>query len=256
MKLPQHVRIVEVGPRDGLQNEKQVVSTDTKVELIARLGAAGLPAIEATSFVSPKWVPQMAGSDEVLRFNRMQVEILREHAPGRPVSHNFMLFFTEFDHHKVAADLDFVGWDSYPLGALEMFWFGEAEKRRWLRTGHPDFAAFHHDLYRGMSREPFWVMEQQPGPVNWAHWNPSPKEGMVRLWTWEAFAHGADVVSYFRWRQAPFAQEQMHAGLNTPDNQLDSGGFEAAQVAEELSRVPVLRSQPPEPREPSVDDVA
>ncbi len=66
MKLPQHVRIVEVGPRDGLQNEKQVVSTDTKVELIARLGAAGLPAIEATSFVSPKWVPQMGDNAEVM----------------------------------------------------------------------------------------------------------------------------------------------------------------------------------------------
>ena len=182
-------------------------------------------------------------SDEVVRFNRMQVEILREHAPGRPMSHNFMLFFTEFDHHKVAADLDFVGWDSYPLGALEMFWFSDEEKRRWLRTGHPDFAAFHHDLYRGMSRLPFWVMEQQPGPVNWAHWNPSPKDGMVRLWTWEAFAHGAGVVSYFRWRQAPFAQEQMHAGLNTPDNQLDAGGIEAAQVADELGRVPVVKSE-------------
>ena len=183
-------------------------------------------------------------SDEVVRFNRMQVEILREHAPGRPVSHNFMLFFTEFDHRKVAADLDFVGWDSYPLGALEMFWFSDEEKRRWLRTGHPDFAAFHHDLYRGMSRLPFWVMEQQPGPVNWAHWNPSPKDGMVRLWTWEAFAHGAGVVSYFRWRQAPFAQEQMHAGLNTPDNRPDAGGIEAAQVAHELGQVPVLPSQP------------
>lgn len=182
-------------------------------------------------------------SDEVVRFNRMQVEILREHAPGKPVAHNFMLFFTEFDHHKVAADLDFVGWDSYPLGALEMFWFDEDQKRRWLRTGHPDFAAFHHDLYRGMSRLPFWVMEQQPGPVNWAHWNPSPLDGMVRLWTWEAFAHGAGVVSYFRWRQAPFAQEQMHAGLNTPDHELDTGGLEAAQVAEELGRVPTVASE-------------
>ena len=66
MNLPQRVRIVEVGPRDGLQNEKQIVSTDTKVELIARLGAAGLPAIEATSFVSPKWVPQMGDNAEVI----------------------------------------------------------------------------------------------------------------------------------------------------------------------------------------------
>ena len=67
MTLPTHVRLVEMGPRDGLQNEKQVVSTETKVELIARLGAAGLPAIEATSFVSPKWVPQMGDNAEVMR---------------------------------------------------------------------------------------------------------------------------------------------------------------------------------------------
>ncbi|MBS0367570.1 MAG: hydroxymethylglutaryl-CoA lyase [Proteobacteria bacterium] len=66
MNLPQRVRIVEVGPRDGLQNEKKLVSTDTKVELIARLGAAGLKAIEATAFVSPKWVPQMGDNAEVM----------------------------------------------------------------------------------------------------------------------------------------------------------------------------------------------
>ena len=66
MNLPQRVRIVDVGPRDGLQNEKKLVSTDTKVELIARLGAAGLKAIEATSFVSPKWVPQMGDNSEVM----------------------------------------------------------------------------------------------------------------------------------------------------------------------------------------------
>ncbi|MDY0014547.1 MAG: hydroxymethylglutaryl-CoA lyase [Rhodocyclaceae bacterium] len=66
MSLPTSVRIVEVGPRDGLQNEKQVVPTATKVELIARLGRAGLKSIEATSFVSPKWVPQMGDNAEVM----------------------------------------------------------------------------------------------------------------------------------------------------------------------------------------------
>ncbi|KDQ12422.1 hypothetical protein BOTBODRAFT_176371 [Botryobasidium botryosum FD-172 SS1] len=60
------VRIVEVGPRDGLQNEPSPVSLETKIELINKLGDAGLPAIEAGSFVSPKWVPQMAGTSEVL----------------------------------------------------------------------------------------------------------------------------------------------------------------------------------------------
>ncbi|WP_430230776.1 beta-galactosidase [Paraburkholderia tropica] len=176
-------------------------------------------------------------SDEVQRYNRMQVDIIRAHSPGRPIAHNFMQLFTEFDHYKVAADLDVASWDSYPLGALEEQWYAPDVKARYLRTGHPDFASFNHDVYRGMSKLPFWVMEQQPGPVNWAQWNPAPLPGMVRLWSWEAFAHGAGCVSYFRWRQAPFAQEQMHAGLNTPDNRLDIGGSEAARVAEEIRTV-------------------
>lgn len=66
MTAPQ-VRIVEVGPRDGLQNEKTLVPTATKIELIERLARAGLRSIEATAFVSPKWVPQMADQAEVLR---------------------------------------------------------------------------------------------------------------------------------------------------------------------------------------------
>jgi hydroxymethylglutaryl-CoA lyase len=61
------VRIVEMGPRDGLQNEKQLVSLATKLELIERLAAAGLREIEATSFVSPKWVPQMGDHDALMR---------------------------------------------------------------------------------------------------------------------------------------------------------------------------------------------
>ena len=60
-------RLVEVGPRDGLQNEQQTVTTETKLELIARLGAAGVSAIEATSFVSPKWIPQMGDHDAIMR---------------------------------------------------------------------------------------------------------------------------------------------------------------------------------------------
>jgi hydroxymethylglutaryl-CoA lyase len=64
--LPKKVRIVEVGPRDGLQNEKMEVPTKVKLELIGRLADAGLPAVEATAFVSPKWIPQMADHTEVL----------------------------------------------------------------------------------------------------------------------------------------------------------------------------------------------
>jgi beta-galactosidase len=178
---------------------------------------------------------QRFSSDQVLAFNREQVDILRAHSPGRDITHNAMGFVTSFDHHALGRDLDVVTWDSYPLGFLEQFWFSEAEKLRYARQGHPDIAAFHHDLYRGCGRGRFAVMEQQPGPVNWAARNPAPLPGMVRLWTLEAMAHGAEFVAYFRWRQAPFAQEQMHAGLLRPDRVDDIGAHEARAVAADIA---------------------
>src|SRR5512145_656177 len=66
MSLPTRVRIVDVGPRDGLQNEKQMIPADIKVELVDRLTDAGFQQIEVTSFVSPKWVPQMSDAAEVM----------------------------------------------------------------------------------------------------------------------------------------------------------------------------------------------
>lgn len=66
MSLPSKVRLFEVGPRDGLQNEKDIVPVEVKVGLIDRLTAAGLPVVEATSFVSPKWIPQLADAAQVL----------------------------------------------------------------------------------------------------------------------------------------------------------------------------------------------
>lgn len=184
-------------------------------------------------------------SEQVVAFNRAQVEIIRKHSPGRAIVHNFMGFFTQFDHHDVAADLDVATWDSYPLGFLEQFWFGSDDKRRFARQGHPDIAAFHHDLYRGVGRGRWWVMEQQPGPVNWARWNPAPLPGMVRLWTLEALAHGAELVSYFRWRQVPFGQEQLHAGLQRPDRSFAAGAEEVRQAGRDiavLGDVPVCAS--------------
>lgn len=178
------------------------------------------------------------GSDEVVDFNREQVEIIRRESPGRLITHNFMGFFTEFDHYKVSEDLDVASLDSYPIGFTQMFFLNDQEKSMWAETGHPDIPSFHYDLYRGMcAQNKWWVMEQQPGPVNWAHWNPIPKDGMVRLWSWQAMAHGCDLVSYFRWRQAPFAQEQMHAGLLASDSSEAQGAAEVRQLAKELQNL-------------------
>ncbi len=175
-------------------------------------------------------------SDQVASFNKVQADIIRRFSPGRDVIHNFMGRTLAFDHYDVGADLDVSSWDSYPLGFLDDRSDRPAEFRlKFLRSGDPDFQAFHHDLYRSTSGGRWWIMEQQPGPVNWAPHNPAPQDGMVRLWSWEAFAHGAGVVSYFRWRQAPFAQEQMHAGLLRPDSVEAPGFHEARQVAREIA---------------------
>lgn len=198
-----------------------------------------LPNLTVTEANPAHWLDfRRFSSDQVVRFNRRQANILRTASPGRDIVHNFMGFFTQFDHHAVGRDLDVVSWDSYPLGFLEQFWFSEEEKQSYYRQGHPDIAAFHHDLYRGCQQQGrWWVMEQQPGPVNWAQFNPAPLPGMVRLWTLEAMAHGAELVSYFRWRQAPFAQEQMHAGLLRPDRVDDQGAFEARQAAQDIAAI-------------------
>lgn len=177
-------------------------------------------------------------SDMVVEFNRVQTEIIRKHS-AYPISHNFMGMITDFDHFAVGADLEIAAWDAYPLGFLSDRLPASADhKRRFVRQGDPDFQAFHHDLYRAVGRGRWWIMEQQPGPVNWAPWNPDPLPGMARLWAWEAFAHGAEAVCYFRWRQAPFAQEQMHAGLLRPDSAPAPALAEAEQVARELAAMP------------------
>jgi len=185
-------------------------------------------------------------SEQVARFNKGQVDIIRRYSDA-PVSHNYMGRITEFDHFELGRQMEIATWDSYPLGFLEDRLEETPEhKRAYARQGDPDFQALHHDLYRAVGQGRWWVMEQQPGPVNWAPHNPAPLPGMVRFWTWEAFAHGAEVVSYFRWRQAPFAQEQYHAGMLRPDSVEAPAFHEAAEVMAELAQAPdVEASQAP-----------
>lgn len=203
-------------------------------------GEIELPNLTVTEANPAHWLDYYRfASDQVVAYNRLQAGILRELSAGRLLVHNYMGFVTHFDHFAVAADLDVASWDSYPLGFTAESWLDPETKRRYARTGQPDIAALHHDLYRAVGRGRLWIMEQQPGPVNWARYNPAPAPGMVRLWTWEALAHGAEVVSYFRFRQAPFAQEQMHAGLHRPDGAPDVGAVEVAQVASELGAAPL-----------------
>ena len=198
----------------------------------------GLPNLTVTE-ANPSHVLDFRrySSDQVVAFNKVQVDALRP-LTDKPLIHNYMGRELEFDHFDVGADLDIASWDSYPIGFLsDRLEADEANKTRYLRQGDPDNQALHHDLYRAVGRGRWWVMEQQPGPANRAPWNPAPLPGMARLWAWEAIAHGAEAVCYFRWRQAPFAQEQHHAGLLRPDSAPAPALAEAAQVAAEIAEL-------------------
>ena len=182
---------------------------------------------------------QRYSSDRIAAYGQMQADTIRAASRDQFVTTNFMGMFFELDPFDAMRAYDFASWDSYPLGHTDRLTLPGDENQVFARTGHPDVPGFSNDFYRAAGRGRFWIMEQQPGPVNWAEHNPAPLPGMVRLWTWQALAQGAEVVSYFRWRQVPYAQEQMHAALNRPDDRLDRGGHEAAQVARELAALPL-----------------
>ncbi|MEM0985677.1 MAG: beta-galactosidase [Pseudomonadota bacterium] len=186
-------------------------------------------------------------SDVVIAFNQMKAEIIRTHAPDATLLHNGMGNFFQFDHYALGEDLDAMGWDSYPLGFLDVGPYTAEEQRAHMRQGHPDFAGFHHDLFSRCGKGRFQVIEQQPGPVNWARHNPAPLPGMVRLWTLEAAAHGAEAVQYFRWRQVPIAQEQMHAGLQRIDGSPAEAHAEVAAASQDLETLGPL---PPRAKAP------
>lgn len=172
-------------------------------------------------------------SDGVVAYDALQRTTIRRHSDA-PIVHNSMMIFPDYDHVDLADGLDVIAFDNYPLGQLEESPFDADTKARYLRTGHPDLVALSHDLYRGLKDVPHWVMEQQPGQVNWAPSNPLPADGAVRLWTLQGLGHGAEMVSWFRWRAAVGAQETNHAGLLRHDATPDQAFEEAGRVADDV----------------------
>jgi beta-galactosidase len=170
-------------------------------------------------------------SDAIVDFQNLQVEVIRAASPSRFITHNAMGHFGEVDYYKCAETLDFMSWDSYPTGQIDKDLLPDFDPDYWARTGHPDLTGLNHDLIRGLKQGPGpIVMEQQAGQINWAKTNPLPPDGAVALWTVQAWAHGCDAVSYFRWRAAVGGQEIMHSGLLRHDETWDRGGIEVANL--------------------------
>jgi beta-galactosidase len=190
-------------------------------------------------------------SASVASYNRLQAALIREANADWRVTTNFMGDFDDLDAYGLADDLDFVSWNSYPSiyaqragsgadapgdGDLAEIDLTEPD----LRAGRPAQISMNHDLYRGLHGEPFWIMEQQAGETVAATYAPEPGDGAIRLWAHHAAAHGADVVTYFRYRRGTEGQEQYWSGLVERDGTPDRGLDEAARAAAELDALPDL----------------
>jgi beta-galactosidase len=162
-------------------------------------------------------------SDSYVAYQRLQVESLRARCDERQrITHNLMGFrYDELDYHAFARDLDFVSWDNYPL--LD-------ESGRWSSS------ALAADAMRGLKGAQVWVLEQQAGPLGWEVLR-TPRRGQLRLYAYQAFAHGADAVFFFRWKTGRHGTEQYWHGIVDHDGRGRRRLAEVAALAEELDRV-------------------
>ena len=160
-------------------------------------------------------------SDTWRSYQKNQLEVIRANAdPRQFITTNMMGWFDGYDHYTVAQDLDLAAWDDYVgQGHLDPVKNGAA-----------------HDLTRGFKGKNFWVMETQPGGVNWAAINNWLDKGEVRAMAWHDIGHGADTVSYWQWRSALNGQEQYHGTLVGPDGTPDPLYTEIAQIGREFEK--------------------
>jgi beta-galactosidase len=161
------------------------------------------------------------------KFQQLQLDTLRPHLrPGVWVTHNFMGWFDGFDHYLLTKDLDLASWDWY------------------VGTGHHDYltSGAAHDLTRGFKRQNFWLIETQPGSVNWVPVNNTLNKGEARAMAWHAVGHGADAVLYWQWRSALNGQEQYHGTLVDQSGQARPFYEEALQLGHDFAAVSSLLS--------------
>lgn len=160
-------------------------------------------------------------SDTWRSYQKNQLEVIRANSdPKQFITTNMMGWFDGYDHYTVSQDLDFAAWDDY------------------VGKGHLDPAVngAAHDLTRGFKRKNFWVMETQPGSVNWAPINNSLDKGEVRAMAWHAIGHGADTVSYWQWRSALNGQEQYHGTIVGADGTPAPLFAEIQQIGAEFAK--------------------
>ena len=160
-------------------------------------------------------------SDTWRGYQKNQLDVIRPNIDRRQfITTNMMGWFDGYDQYTVSQDLDLASWDDYVgRGHLDPYRNGAA-----------------HDLTRGFLRKNFWVMETQPGFVNWNAVNTTLGKGEVRAMAWHDIGHGADAVSYWQWRSALNGQEELHGTLVGPDGTPVPLYSEVAQLGREFAK--------------------
>ena len=143
-------------------------------------------------------------SDEFRRYQRIQIDVLRDHVGKRFITHNAMGLDLGYDHFEFFGDLDVSAWDNYPH--IQGGW---------------ENAAVSHDLYRGFKCRAHWAMEQVCGGIgtNETAWAPQPRPGEISRWTLHSYAHGAEAVVYWLWRSKPGGNWPYWQGILAPGGQ-------------------------------------
>ncbi|MFC5649394.1 beta-galactosidase [Paenibacillus solisilvae] len=164
-------------------------------------------------------------SDSTADYQRLQIDEIRA-LSALPITHNLMGHFSELDYFDLGKDLDFISWDNYP-------------NNMWGKSS-PAAVSMAHDLMRGIKHQNFWMMEQQSGPCGWHSMGDTPEPGQVRLWTYQAIAHGAEGMVYFRWRACTVGIEQYWHGILDHDGIGRRRYREIAQIGSEISKLSSL----------------
>ncbi|HEX4153971.1 MAG TPA: beta-galactosidase [Acidobacteriaceae bacterium] len=182
----------------------------SQIPIEERYGNPGL-LLNWKEFVSDTW----------RSYQKNQLEVIRAHAdPRQFITTNMMGWFDAYDQYTVAQDLDLAAWDDYVgTGQLDP-----------VKNGAT------HDLTRGFLRKNFWVMETQPGFVNWSPDNNALNKGEVRAMAWNAIGHGSEAVEYWQWRSALNGQEQYHGTLVGPDGEPVPLYSEVKQIGEDFDK--------------------
>ena len=173
--------------------------------------------LEVKRFITSQWVD----------FHRNQRDAIRAHAdPKQFITVNFggLGWANRFDRYAANRDLDFTSWDNY------------------VGSGHlkPYRNGATHDLVRGWKRKNFWVMEIQPGFVNWAGVSNMLYPGETRRMAWQAIGHGSDGILYWQWRNALNGQETMHGSIIGPDGKPLPVYAEVQQIGREMAKATPL----------------